>query len=348
MTVPGSESASIPATLNRGEVFYFLKSRKASDRADLLARVRALRDRSDRNRVRALGLIALSSNCIRDCIFCGFRADSPLENMFRLMRSEILAAAETAAAAGIRRLILRCGLDPAIGPDAVAELVRELVSSFGFEIDLSLSERDPASYQAWRQAGANGYWLFRDTCDPHIYRRLRPSMHWVERDRNFEAIRRGGYRLGTGILLGMPNQSFESLGEDLAFFADPGVEAAVIEPYLPPPDAPGYSLLQRPENLIVSTEPPVMEKAIAIARLLRPDLLIPLTNAHARAYGAPANDALFRAGANAVIFDFTPPEYAGLHVSAPLIGFPAEEGRALVEVERSLASQGYQLVREPN
>lgn len=336
-------AVNFTSQLNRGEVFYYLKSRKPSDREELLNRVVRLRSQPGADRVRAFALITLSSFCVRDCVYCGFRSDSPLENMYRLTRSEIMAAADEAAAQGFRRLILRSGCDPSIAPEAVTEIIRDLAAAHGFEIGLSLGERDVEAFEDWRRVGASWYWLFRDTSDPSLYRRVRPSMHWADRARSWEELKKSGLRIGTGMLLGMPNQSHESLMEDLLLYADPAVGAACIEPYLPPPDSPGYRLLSRPENLIVSAELPVMEKTIAILRLLRPDLTIALGASHDRAYRALDNPALFRAGANAVIFDFTPVDYLSLRVLAPFLGVPADEGRAARNGAEMLASAGFRL-----
>jgi len=336
-------ATDISPLLNRGEVFYSLKSRKPSDREDLLARVALLRSRPGSDRVQAFALITLSSFCVRDCVYCGFRSDSPLENMYRLTRSEIMAAADRAAAQGFRRLILRSGCDPSITPEAVTEIIRDLAAAHGFEIGLSLGERPAEALDAWRRAGASWYWLFRDTSDPSLYRRVRPSMRWADRARAWDELKKSGLRIGTGMLLGMPNQSHESLMDDLLLYADPAIGAACIEPYLPPPDSPGYQLLSRPENLIVSAELPVMEKTVAILRLLRPDVIIALGASHARAYRALENPALFAAGANALIFDFTPTDYLSLRVFAPFLGAPADQDRATREAAAMLATAGLRL-----
>jgi biotin synthase len=332
--------------MNKSEIYYYLRSRIPRDHEALLMRVDALRGDAGLDRVYAAGAITLSSFCVRDCIYCGFRADESESGRFRLSRSQIIAAAEQAARAGIRCLTLRSGVDPGLPDDSVAELTRDLKGRFGFHLALSMGEREQPVYERWKEAGAEFYWLRHETCDPHLYRRIRPSMYWVDRIRSLEALKHSGFRTGTGILIGMPNQSYESLVDDIMLFAEPHIAGIVIEPFHPPADSPGRYLIQKPENMIVEPDASTMQKIIAVTRTMKPESMIPLTSVHAQLYHALENNLLFRAGMNAVIFDFTPPEHIPAQSAAPMSGVPAFPD-AVSRVKNRLAEMGLDMSFEP-
>jgi biotin synthase len=328
--------------MNKSEIYYYLRSHIPRDHEEVMTRVDAMRTEAGLDRVHAAGIITLSSFCVRDCIYCGFRADHPESRQFRLARSQIIAAAESAAQAGLECLILKSGVDPGFAPEALSELLRDLKARFGFELAVSMGERELAVYRRWREAGAEFYWLRHETCDPHLYRRIRPSMYWVDRMRGMEAVKEAGFQVGTGILIGMPNQSFESLVEDIMLFLDPAIKGIVIDPFLPPPDSPGYQLIQKPENMIVEPSLATMEKVIAITRLFKPWAIIPLTNAHVSIYNALETKSLFRAGANCIMFDFTPREVSTPDPITPMSGIPAAPG-VISHIKTRLAEHGLAL-----
>lgn len=345
----GSEETNIDSSseLNRGQIYYYLRSRLPRDHQELLSRVEAQRVPAEVSRVRAAGMITLSSICVRNCVYCPFSADQTAAHRFRLSRSEILSAAEQAAAAGIKWLVLKAGDDPGFTAHAVAELVRSLSENFGFTLTLALGERRPEVLRLWREAGAVSYWLRHETCDQHIYRRVRPSMFWVDRMTALAAVKDAGFALAGGVMIGLPNQSLENLVEDLVFMKDPAYFGLALEPYLPPPGSPGELLIRKPENQIISPDQEALLKAIALARLLRPEMVIMLTNILHAQYSAYTAPDFFRAGANALLLDFTPVEAAAGEAPAPFSGFPARSGEGISEIKERLDALGLTLTFSP-
>ena len=177
--------------------------------------------------------------------------------------------------------------------------------------------------------------------------RIRPSMFWVDRLHTLEVIKEQGLALATGLLLGVPNQSSEGLVEDLMLFLDPAIFCAFIEPFLPPADSPGADLISRPENRILQPDLTLMEKVIAIARILRPELLIPLDNAHFQSFAPLPDGKLLRAGANGLIFDFTPVAFAALEAQTPFVGLPISRPEEISRFQEELVKLGFKLEFSP-
>ncbi len=336
------QNSSYPLSLSRGEIYYYLQSRLPRDHEALLKKVEDMREERNLNQVTAGGVILISNICVRSCVYCSFRAQEDTER-FRLARSDILAGAGRAWEAGIKWLVLKGGDDPGITADLAAELANELESRFDFHVTLSLGEREESTYAYWQEKGIKSYWLRQETCDPHIYRRIQPAMYWVDRLRNLETIKAKGLSLATGILLGLPNQSFDVLVDDLVLFSNSKTFALDIEPYLPPTHLPGHDIISRPENQIIVPDQETMERVIALTRILNPGNLIAISNAHVKKYQGISNSRLFQAGANTIFFDFTPADFERLAGQTPFVGYAAEE-ETVDSVKSALADMGLELV----
>jgi|GEM_PF-5769904 len=341
------QDSSSHLTLSRGEIYYYLQSRLPRDHETLLKKVDGMREELELDKVVAGGIIFISSICVRSCVYCSFRAQEENIERFRLARSDIMSAAHKAWEAGIKWIVLKGGDDPGVTADLAAELANELENRFDFHVTLSLGEKEESTYAYWKEKGIKSYWLRHETCDPHIYRRIMPAMYWVDRLRNLEAIKAKGLALASGILLGLPNQSYEVLVDDLILFTNSKTFALVIEPYLPPENLPGHDVISRPENQIIIPDQETMERVIALTRLLNPHNLITVSNAHIKNYGGLSADGIFRAGANCMFFDFTPLEFQKIEGHTPFVGY-AGENADLASAKSALADMGRELVlRKP-
>ena len=85
---------------------------------------------------------------------------------------------------------------------------------------LSCGEQTEQTYRKWFEAGANRYLLRIETSNPELYRKLHPNddIHRFERRLEaLEMLKKTGYQTGTGVMIGLPFQSFENLAGDLLF-----------------------------------------------------------------------------------------------------------------------------------
>lgn len=328
--------------MNQGEIYLYLRSQDPRTREQLLEQVAQWREKAG-DRVLGLGQIILSSNCVRDCIFCWFSSSLTDFSHFRLGMGEIMAAADKARSVGVRTMILRAADDPRYTPEALAEVIRGLTARFEFDLVLALGERKTPTFTQWRDAGAKGYWLQQETCDPFLYRHMRPSMFEADRERSLDGVLTSGLALASGLMVGMPNQSFEGLVDAIVGLANQKVFGANVEPFLPPAASKGAAYLQRPEHLIVPADELMLEKVITVLRLQRPELVIPVTSMIASRFQGLTDDRFFRAGANAVILDFTPVDLSEYRPPLLFAGTPAGDGSGVVAVRNQLAQMGLTL-----
>jgi len=247
------------------------------------------------------GIVEFSSYCRNTCMYCGLRSQNTGAHRYRLTADEIVFAVEELVGLGVGTVVLQSGEDPELSPDWVATLIERIKKSCDIAVTLSLGEWPASFYRKWRSAGADRYLLKIESTDQDLYRALHPGMDYQNRLRCLEDLERLGYQTGSGIIVGLPGQSVESIAGDLKFLAHHDFDMISIGPFIPHPQTP---LASYPAGSIEMTC-----KAIAITRSLTKNTHIPATSALA----ATRPDQRYRgllAGANVIMPNFTPPSSA--------------------------------------
>ena len=133
-------------------------------------------------------------------------------------------------------------------------------------------------------------------------------MSWQHRYECLLMIKELGYELGSGIMVGLPGQSLESIAADLMFLRRLGVDMAGIGPFIPHPETP---LAGEPGGSLH-----LALRTMAIMRLLLPDINIPATTAMESLHPDGRMMAL-QGGANVVMPNVTEGEYRKLYELYP-------------------------------
>ncbi len=281
--------------------------------AELWGRADAVRHEQVGDAVHLRGLVEMANHCQRRCAYCGLHRDRPLAR-YRLTPREVLNAARRVRTAGYGTLVLQAGEDPGLTCGLVAELVRKIKAETGLAVTLSLGERDDATYAAWREAGADRYLLRFETADRRLYAELHPGEPDGYRRRlgRLLALRQAGYEVGSGVMVGLPGQTWTSLAAALQMFADLDLDMIGLGPWIPTPETPligRVAELGAPDDEQVTADVETATRVLALARLLCPRTNIPATTALAvldpeRGYAT----ALTR-GANVIMPNLTPARY---------------------------------------
>ena len=289
------------------------------------------------------GLVEVSNYCVRRCTYCGIAACAgPLER-YRLSRDEILACARQALALGFGTVVLQSGEDPGLTRELIAGVVGEIHGRLGLAITLSLGERDDGDLRAWREAGADRYLLRFETTDPALYSAIHPDLPGKVSDRIAQLVRmrQMGYEVGTGVMVGIPGQTWATLARDIDTFRRFDMDMIGIGPYLPSPRTPlagplREQLLATPGEQVPNDEVTTL-KTVALTRLVCPDTNIPSTTALSILDPAGGRRNGLTRGANVVMPNLTPPHYRQLYEIYP--------GKAAVhESVETLAENVFQLI----
>ena len=281
------------------------------------------------------GLIEVSNRCARGCAYCGISCRAPAVERYLMSREEILSCAGLARAYGFGTVVMQAGEDPAITGPWMARVIREIREATGLAITLSLGERSDDDLRQWREAGADRYLLRFETTDRALYRRIHPDLPGNVSDRlaQLEKMRDLGFEIGTGVMVGIPGQTWETLAADIAAFRNYDMDMIGIGPYLESPGTPlagelGRQLRGEAGPGQVPNDTPTTLKALALTRLVCPDTNIPSTTALATLDPASGRANGLLRGANVIMPNLTPPRYrvlyqiypgkAGLHETADI------------------------------
>lgn len=245
------------------------------------------------------GLIEFTSYCKNNCLYCGLRADNKNLKRYRLTKEDILSCCETGYEIGFRTFVLQGGEDMAYSDKDICSVVSEIKSRFpDCAVTLSIGERSFEAYKAYREAGADRYLLRHETADEAHYKRLHPeNMSLENRKRCLFDLKKLGYQVGSGFMVGSPYQTIDNLVSDLRFLQELRPDMIGIGPFLPHSDTPfadrEKGSLKRCLNLI------------AILRLMFPYALIPATTALGTIHPMGREMGL-KAGANVVMPNLSP------------------------------------------
>ena len=253
------------------------------------------------------GLIEFSNICRNDCLYCGIRRGNRQVQRYRMTDEELVETAKRATALGFQTIVLQSGEDMHFDQARMCHII-EQIKRLDVALTLSVGERDYEDYKAFRDAGADRYLMRIETTDRDLYNRLNPGMSWERRHECLLMIRDLGYELGSGIMVGLPGQTVESIADDLLYLKDIGIDMAGIGPFIPHPETP-----------LAGEAGGTLEQALrtmAIMRILMPDINIPATTAMESLHPQGRIMAL-QAGANVVMPNVTEGEYRRLYELYP-------------------------------
>lgn len=215
-------------------------------------------------------LIEFSNYCRCNCVYCGIRAQNTHVERYRLDKMKILELAKHAVDFGYKTVVMQSGEDLFFKADYLAEIIRE-IKNFDVAVTLSLGERSYEEYKILKEAGADRFLLRIETTDKNLYEKMHPKADFENRKRCLYDLKKLGFETGTGCLVGLPEQTLESLADDILFFKKFDADMIGIGPLIPHPDTP----LKDVENGNFT----LALKVMSLTRLLLPDINIPATTA---------------------------------------------------------------------
>ena len=268
------------------------------------------------------GLIEISNHCVRRCGYCGLRVNNKPLVRYRMEAGEILEAALQAVTFGYGTVVLQAGEDFGITEEWMADIIRKIKGETPLAVTLSLGERTEKELQAWREAGADRYLLRFETSDQSLFKSIHPPLGNQSCDRItlLRLLKKLGYQVGSGIMVGLPGQTYASVLNDILLFRELDLDMIGIGPFIPHPDTPLGKESQNRETAIDDQTPNtelMVYKAVALTRLVRPDANIPATSALATVNKRNGRELGLKRGANVFMPNLTPLKYRRLYEIYP-------------------------------
>jgi biotin synthase len=200
---------------------------------------------------------------------------------------------------GFRTFVLQGGEDPHYTDDMLAEIVSAIKTAHpDCAITLSIGERSFESYERLFKAGADRYLLRHETANDEHYRSLHPEkMSPGNRKKCLYDLKKIGYQVGCGFMVGSPHQTLDHIVDDLLFIKELQPHMVGIGPFLPHSDTPFKNEKSGDLRLTLNI--------LSILRLMQPNLLIPATTALGT-LDMQGRELGIRAGANVVMPNLSP------------------------------------------
>lgn len=301
--------------MNLSEIEMWLREMDAAKLEQLWAAADGTRRKHVGDAVHLRGLIEISSHCVRECGYCGLRAGNRALERYRMADGEIISCARQTSEFGYGTVVLQSGEDYGFSAGRIAGIVRNIKSELGLAVTLSLGERPDEDLIAWREAGADRYLIRFETSDRALYEHIHPPRApEVVSDRivMLRRLREIGYEIGSGVMIGIPGQTYASLARDIAMFRELDLDMIGVGPFIPHPGTPLGSMCACAEAAAGEQAPATEEMAyrvIALTRLVCPDANIPGTTALATLNRESGRETALMRGANIVMPNLTPAHY---------------------------------------
>lgn len=304
--------------LDRSAILGWLKETDETRLLQLWTAADRVRREHVGEQVHLRGLIEISNHCLRQCHYCGLRAGNRDVTRYRMSIDEVVACAKQAGSFGYGTVVLQAGEDDGLTIDGVSSMVHRIKTEAGVAVTLSLGERTVEELRAWREAGADRYLLRFETSNSDLFSRMHPPRGKGRPSRMSLLRQLGsiGYEVGSGVMIGIPGQSYEDLANDLELFRELDLDMIGVGPFIAHPATPfGQTepTAQTAQAATTADQAPATElmtyKMIALARLMCPDANIPSTTALATLNITEGRELGLQRGANIVMPNMTPPEY---------------------------------------
>jgi biotin synthase len=297
------------------DIFFKLKEQDkklAGNPKNLYERANAIRQKHQDNSCCVHGIIEFSNYCRCDCHYCGIRKGNRNITRYRMEIPDILSAVDEAVKLGFQALVLQSGEDPYYDDAKLEQIVKEIRARHPVLIFMSVGERSVEAYQKMYNAGARGALIRFETSNEGIYNKIKSGGKLDARLNLIRELRKMGYLIVSGFLIGLPGQKNEDIMRDIKMTADlcvdlPAGQAGMFSfgPFIPHPDTP-----------LSAIKPPTQKKVfdtIANARIMNPDAKILVTTALETLWGLDGAKAGLMAGANSLMINVTPQRYRKMY-----------------------------------
>lgn len=320
----------------------FLLSCEGDDKTKLFSNAAEVKARYVGRKVYFRGLIEMSNICRKNCLYCGIRAGNNQVHRYTLTDEEVLDAALFAWKNRYGSIAIQTGeVSTAEFVTRIENLLDKINQATNHElgITLSLGEQTEETYRRWYSKGGIRYLLRIESSNRELYSKLHPNDgHHVydERIECLRALKRVGYQVGTGVMIGLPFQTLEHLAEDLLWMQEMDVDMVGMGPYVEHPNTPLY---QYRHTLLPLTERfNLALKMTALLRILMKDINIAAPTA-LQAIDPLGREKAIKVGANIVMPNITPGAYRNdykLYENKPCTDDAADDCKSCLEARIQL------------
>ena len=284
--------------LEQDELIFILENIENSGKDYLIQKAHETRMKSYGDKVYMRGLIEFTSYCKGGCKYCGINARNKNASRYRLSMEDILSSCETGYELGYRTFVLQGGEDEYFNDERIVEIIKAIKDKYrDIALTLSVGEKPYESYERYYKAGVDRYLLRHETASRELFERIHTNSDFDNRIECLWNLKKIGYQVGAGFMVGIPSQTKEDLAKDILFLKELNPEMIGIGPFIPHKDT-IYK-----DEIGGSLEDTIT--MIALLRLFLPDSLLPATTALG-SINPLGREQGIKAGANVVMPNLSP------------------------------------------
>ena len=259
--------------LEKEEFLTLLQNYDEETKEYLFSLARSISQKTFQKEIYLRGLIEFTNYCKNDCYYCGIRSGNRNADRYRLSKEQILECCKIGHELGFRTFVLQGGEDMAFTDEILVDIIQEMKKGYpDCAVTLSIGERTYEQYKKYYEAGADRFLLRHETANEEHYHLLHPdSLSLSNRKECLRNLKKIGYQVGTGFMVGSPYQTLDCLVEDLFFIKELQPHMIGIGPFIPHKDT---KFAEFPAGSVDLTL-----VLISILRLMNPYALIPATTA---------------------------------------------------------------------
>ncbi|MFZ4520413.1 MAG: [FeFe] hydrogenase H-cluster radical SAM maturase HydE [Bacteroidales bacterium] len=330
------------ASFSREDLIYLLNTSE-KERLQLFEKAKAVKAAGIGKKVYFRGLIEYSNYCKKNCYYCGIRSGNSRFVRYQMTDTEVLDAVNYAYTNDYASIVIQSGEQT---NKTFVNKIESLLSRIHnqtegkIHVTLSLGEQSEDTYRRWFSAGAHRYLLRIEVSNPNLYAKLHPENKTHDYNRRLDALktlRKVGYQVGTGVMIGLPFQTIPDLADDLLFFRDFDIDMAGMGPYIEHIDTPLYQY--KDELLPLKSRFDLALKMVAILRIMMKDINIAATTAM-QTIDPQGREKALMVGANVIMPNLTPVKYRQdylLYENKPCLDEEAEECKSCLEARIHMA-----------
>lgn len=285
--------------LDQDEYIVLLRDISLEDTEYLRERARKVAKEHFANKIYTRGLIEFTNYCKNDCYYCGIRRSNQSVIRYRLTLEDILNCCKEGYQLGFRTFVLQGGEDVRYQDDDMVQLIKEIKEQHpDCALTISFGEKSYETYEKYRKAGADRYLLRHETANEAHYQQLHPSgLSLKKRMECLYNLKKIGFQVGAGFMVGSPYQTLENIAEDLKFIQELSPAMVGIGPFLPHHETPfaEFEKGSYERTLIL----------ISIVRLMMPNVLLPATTALGTIHPMGREEGIL-SGANVLMPNLSP------------------------------------------
>jgi len=293
--------------LSKGDIIFLLGLDKKEDMEKLFKKADEVREEYIGDDVFIRGILEFSNYCKNDCIYCGIRKSNSKLKRYRIDAQEIVKIAENAVNnLGFKTVLLQSGEDDFYTTEIVENLIKDILKKCDCRVALSIGETRIEEYERFYEAGAKRCLIRFETSNKEIFEKLHPpdsitKNSFEKRIDLLKKLKKIGYQVGTGPMIGLPGQSVSDLAEDILFYNKLNINMAGMGPFICHHDTPLKGSLDGSFEMSL--------KMIAITRIVCKDIFISATTALQTLNKINGRELALKSGANLLMPNVTPKKY---------------------------------------